>query len=731
MTQHYGALPEDWFTLELAHGLGEDLLPVVSNPNAKISEKSNMKGLGKTPSWYNSKREVVGISKWTDRMAETADIERWAAEPDYGICIQTRTVRALDIDVTDQEEADAIWAHINGYLKGLAPTRSRNNSPKRLVAFRVVGDMPKRVFKTHNGIVEFLATGQQFIAYGTHPSGARYEWDALNDFPELTVPEFEQLWHGLVECFAIEAPKQIGGKERPHGTDLAIYDPMTDRLAAAGLILDWGNDGQAFIECPWKAGHSSDSGITETAYFPAGTRGHPTGHFKCLHAGCSSRTDFEFEAALLDVADNDFDDLPAIVVDPKALKTVPEKKLSRDKKGIDATLQNLTAILDAPGSGGVHIIYDRFLDEDMWMPVDGSHGWVRIDDKTLGMFRLKFETMGFKPIGQDLMRTAVEQVAMRNQVDSAQQWLTTKEWDGVPRVETFLTKYMGAEDHPYVRAVARYMWSALAARVLVPGCQADMMPIFVGKQGVGKSRAIRAMAPCADLFCELSFHMKDDDMVRQMKGTTVCEVSELQGMGTRELNSIKAFVTRPVESWVPKFKEKRALYLRRTILFGTTNETNILWDDENRRFLPVTVGTVSVCNVEAIKRDCDQLWAEGAHLARLHGLGGEPSAEWEEAQRLAPAAHKRYHMADESWEESIDHWIADALDKPDASEPVWRTRDILQDALGLMPSQVRRTEEARLRKIMQVRGYLYGTHRVNGVAIKGWKKKEGSVLKQM
>ena len=29
---------------------------------------------------------------------------------------------------------------------------------------------------SEGGLVEFLATGQQFVALGTHPSGVRYEW---------------------------------------------------------------------------------------------------------------------------------------------------------------------------------------------------------------------------------------------------------------------------------------------------------------------------------------------------------------------------------------------------------------------------------------------------------------------------------------------------------------------------------------------------------------------------
>lgn len=718
---NYGATPEDWANLQFCLGLGEDLLPTVSNPHAKISANSKMKALGKTPSQYNAKREVAGIAKWTDRVAEPRELERWSAEPDYGVCIQTRQVRALDIDITDQEEADAVWRTITEVFGGLAPTRRRPNSSKCLVAFVLEGDLPKRVFKTHHGIVEFLATGQQFVAHGTHPSGARYEWDHLDSFPTITLEEFNFLWDKLEMLYATEVSKTGNGPRR-NDTALAVHDPLMDRLAAAGLILGYGNDGQAFIECPWKHEHSSDSGETEFAYFPKGSRGYTEGNFRCMHASHMDKSNFDFEQALLGIAD-DFEDLPAGIEEPGVLKTIPVDRLSGDKKGKDASLNNLIAVLDAPGSGGVHIVYDRFLDEDMWMPVSGEHGWRIVDDKVITALRVKLEAMGFKDISQERMKHAVEMAGQRNQVDSAQKWLETKVWDGVPRIDTFLTVYCGAEDHPYARATSAYMWTALAARVMVPGCQADMMPILVGRQGVGKSRALRAMAPRLDLFCELSFHMKEDDMVRQMKGTLVGEVSELQGMGTRDLQSIKAFVTRVVESWIPKFKEKRALYLRRTILFGTTNETGILWDDENRRFLPVTVGTLHNCDITAIKRDCEQLWAEAAHRARLHGRGGAPCAEWEEAQKLAPKAHERYIARNESWEERLDQWIADALDNSDGSEPCWTFDSILQDAFGITAATRKKSHDKELRLMMDRRGYEYAQKREFGTNLRRWRRK--------
>ena len=181
----WGATPAEWQRL-CGMGLQADLLPVVSNPSAPISPRSKMKDLGKTPSKYNSQREAVGIPEWTDLKASDKDIARWQRDNDLGICLQTRQVRAIDIDITDAAMVERVRGLVE-LLGGVMPVRARPNSSKCLLAFRLDGVYSKRILRTDKGIIEFLANGQQFIAVGTHPSGARYEWEGglPFEFPQL------------------------------------------------------------------------------------------------------------------------------------------------------------------------------------------------------------------------------------------------------------------------------------------------------------------------------------------------------------------------------------------------------------------------------------------------------------------------------------------------------------------------------------------------------------------
>lgn len=311
MSENHGATPEAWdhfaFTLDLI----DDLMPVVSNPAATISPESKMKAVGKTPSFYNRKGHVIGISGWTAHHSDVRDIERWRANPDYGICIQTRNVRAIDCDIHDPQLAEYIHEEIATFTKSVLPVRRRHDSSKFLLAFTMPGDYQKRTILTEGGIIEFLATGQQFIAVGRHPSGAHYEWrDGLpENIPVLTGEHFERLWLRLAECFAIEPPKEHRAATKQQKLNEAIHnDPIAQHLYAQNAVRSAERDGRLHIVCPFESEHTSDSAESATTYFPALTGGYERGHFHCLHAHCEGKTRGEFLTALdYEEGKDDFD----------------------------------------------------------------------------------------------------------------------------------------------------------------------------------------------------------------------------------------------------------------------------------------------------------------------------------------------------------------------------------------------------------------------------------------
>ncbi len=232
-----------------------------------------------------------------------------------------------------------------------------------------------------------------------------------------------------------------------------------------------------------------------------------------------------------------------------------------------------------------------------------------------------------------------------------------------------------------------------------PGCQVDMVPILVGGQGLGKSTGVRALVPDEQFFVELRFDDSDDTLARKMRGVLVGELAELQGLRTSDIERIKAFVTRTHEKWIPKYQEFATEFPRRLLLIGTTNEDEFLSDTENRRFLPLRTEGV---DVEAIRRDREQLWAEGLLLWTADGVA------WEAAERMGREEVNDFVCADQ-WQGVVEQWLHD---NPEVVNV--RVSDILTAAVGLDMRHVTRVHELRAGRILKRLGFSKTTATVEG-----------------
>lgn len=379
---------------------------------------------------------------------------------------------------------------------------------------------------------------------------------------------------------------------------------------------------------------------------------------------------------------------------------LPLPAFDRERSGrIAATVNNLIAALRRPDVCGMQIGMDTFRDEIM-RRTPGSNDWRAFTDADYVWLRSHLEAgaTGFKPIAQAMIRDVVLAIADENKFDSAIIWLESLQHDGTQRCETFLSDHFGVADTPYHRAVSLYMWTAMAGRVLDPGCKCDMVPILVGDQGVGKSSMVSALVPSPRLMVEVSFNEAEDNLARKMRGKLIGEIAELKGLNSRDAESIKAFITRTHEKWIPKYREFESEYPRRLLFIGTTNEESFLADPSGaRRYLPVRVGTIDVNAIRSIVELC---WAEAAAIFTKHGIA------WRKAEQLARQEHDEFRIVD-PWEELIKQWLSDPLfDENDGkTRALVTTSEILACAVGLDQKHVGRREEMRAGNVLRNLGY--------------------------
>ena len=249
------------------------------------------------------------------------------------------------------------------------------------------------------------------------------------------------------------------------------------------------------------------------------------------------------------------------------------------------------------------------------------------DDDTTAARR--YLQRSFLQVSQEDVERAVRQAALEARFHPVRDYLDALQWDGRPRLSALLHTYAGTTRGAYAEGVSRMFLLSMVARAYQPGCEAHHMPVLIGVQGAGKSSFAKALLPQADWFSDTLPPVGEDSVRTAMalRGKWLIEVAELDAFRKADFRSLKDFLTRAVEEFTPKYGRMPVREPRSCVFIGSTNESEFLKDDTgNRRFWPVTVGTLDLA---ALRRDRDQLWAEAVGAYRA-GEAWHPTREWQE-----------------------------------------------------------------------------------------------------
>jgi hypothetical protein len=230
---------------------------------------------------------------------------------------------------------------------------------------------------------------------------------------------------------------------------------------------------------------------------------------------------------------------------------------------------------------------------------------------------VKFHSVGDSWVKQTHTAQVIKMLASDYVVNPLRQMFNKMTWDGMPRLDTWLSTFMGTKDTEYTRAVGRKWLISAVARGMDPGCQVDHMLIFEGGQGIGKSRALRILG--GDFYSEFSANLKSmnaqRDMVAVIMGKLIVEMSELATIRRAEMESLKAMLTTTKDDTRLAYERDAKTYPRTCVFAGTTNEVGQSYIADitgARRFWPVLCGECGKVDTEALKDNVDQLWAEAA-----------------------------------------------------------------------------------------------------------------------
>ena len=346
-----------------------------------------------------------------------------------------------------------------------------------------------------------------------------------------------------------------------------------------------------------------------------------------------------------------------------------------------------------------------------WKKVSGSAQWIDADDAALRYYLERAYGISSK----DRIFDAVNVVATENRFHPVKDYLSGCTWDGVPRVETLLVDYLGADDTEYTRTVTRKTLAAAVARIYKPGCKFDHCLTLRGCQGLGKSSFIGLLG--GQWFSDSFSTLQGKEAYEQILGVWIMEIGELAGLRKAEVETIKLYLSKRVDRFRPAYGRRTQEFPRQCIFIASTNETQFLRDTTgNRRFWVVDTPNDPPKDFweDLTPEVIRNIWAEAVEIYRK----GEPlyltkkmeavareiqSAYEEENPRAGIVADYLDRLLPEDWE-TMDTYARRAWLESGAEGTVQRetvcTVEIWVEALGGNPDKMSRTDSKDIRDIL-------------------------------
>lgn len=326
-------------------------------------------------------------------------------------------------------------------------------------------------------------------------------------------------------------------------------------------------------------------------------------------------------------------------------------KLRYDENGeLRLTLANLVTILNHHPDWRGTLFYDEFSGDVLkrgllpfpnvklgeWSDIDSSktHVWLE-------------EHFDFSRLASSHVDEAVSVVADLHAVHAVKEYLEPLRWDGTPRLKTWPLRYLGAADLPEHRFVGQAWLVGAVKRIYEPGCQFDNVLVLEGRQGARKTTALRVLGGA--WHAESITDVGSKDSLQTLRGKWIVEFAELDALGRVDSSRIKQHISATNDVYRPSYGRRSITVPRQSVFAASCNPEKYLKDETGaRRFWPVRCGGI---DIDALRRDRDQLWAEAVHLYRQ----GEQTWATPDMTYLTEAQEARFQ--EDPWEEPIMEFV--------------------------------------------------------------------------
>jgi len=220
-------------------------------------------------------------------------------------------------------------------------------------------------------------------------------------------------------------------------------------------------------------------------------------------------------------------------------------------------------------------------------------------------------------ISTGLVPEFVSTIADAHQFNPVTDWIHSKPWDGVDRLQSIYDTLVARKDYPEAlkqKLMYRWLLSAVAAASMPRGFHSRGVLTLQGPQSIGKTAWISALI--SDTFLreqvlKLDHHLDagNKDSLITAISSWIVEMGELDSSFKTDIARLKGFLTSNSDKVRKPYGRVNSEYPRKTIFYATVNESNFLIDPTgNTRFWTIPVIKIDYAH----NIDTQQLFAQVA-----------------------------------------------------------------------------------------------------------------------
>ncbi len=290
---------------------------------------------------------------------------------------------------------------------------------------------------------------------------------------------------------------------------------------------------------------------------------------------------------------------------------------------------------------------------------------------SIGFARIRALARKFGLTARAGLDDILEEVVARNPYHPVADWISSKPWDGVSRIETLFDTLI--LDPEFATPVRRERSLRMFRMWLVTGARAAMVPahaidgiagqgvlVLQGRQELGKTRWIMSLLPEGLGWSHegIQLDASNRDHIQRATEFFLVELGEIDAsIRKSDVAALKAFITSRADTYRRAYGRETETSPRRTIYAASVNEKCFLSDDTgNRRFWILRI--IGLNPLHGI--DMQQVWAEAAALFLL---GDELWMSAEDARDLAEA-NLDHEIDDPLHDQCAKSWTADTSETP-------------------------------------------------------------------